>query len=103
MTVKNLTSKNFGEFIKKDSAVIDFSAEWCGPCKLLSPIFEQIANEIKDIKFGKVNVDNESELAQKFGIMSVPTLLFFKNDKNVDRTVGFLPKNELIKRIQENL
>lgn len=103
MTVKNLTSKNFDEFIKKDSAVIDFSAEWCGPCKLLSPIFEQVANEIKDIKFGKVNVDNESELAQKFGIMSVPTLLFFKNGKNVERTIGFLSKNELIKRIQENL
>lgn len=103
MTVKNLTSKNFGEFIKKDSAVIDFSAEWCGPCKLLSPIFEQLADEIKGIKFGKVNVDNESELAQKFGIMSVPTLLFFKNGKNVDRTIGFLPKNELIKKIQENL
>lgn len=99
MSVKNLTSKSFDEFVKSGKGVIDFYADWCNPCKIMSPIVEDISGKIKDIKFGKVDVDKESELTQRFQIMSVPTLLFFKNKGQVDRIVGVLSKEELIKRI----
>lgn len=101
MTVKKLTSKDFDEFIKSGRVVIDFWASWCNPCKILSPIVEEVSNEIKDVKFGKVDVDKESELAQRFYIMSIPTLLFFKNKEQVDRVTGALPKDELIEKIEE--
>ena len=103
MTVKNLTSKNFEEFIKTGTTVIDFSAEWCGPCKIMSPIFEKTSGKVKDVKFGRVDVDKESILAQRFYVMSVPTLIFFKNKEQVDRIVGVIDEKELIKKAKENV
>jgi len=101
MTVKKLTSKDFDEFIKSGKAIIDFYADWCNPCKISSPIIEELSNEIKDVKFGKVDVDKESELARRFYIMSIPTLLFFKNKERIDRVTGAIPKDELIEKIKE--
>ncbi len=100
MSVKILTSKSFDEFVKSGKSVIDFHADWCNPCKILSPLVEDVSDKIKDVKFGKVDVDKEGGLAQKFEIKSIPTLLFFKGKEQVDRVVGVLSKEELIKKIK---
>jgi thioredoxin 1 len=100
--IKELTSDDFDKFIKEDKTVIDFWAPWCGPCKMMSPIFEEAAKDLKDkAKFGKVNVDESSDLAQRFGVMSIPTLMFFRDGKAVDKAVGVLPKEDIVKRIKE--
>lgn len=98
MAVKNLTSKNFDEFISKGASIVDFSAGWCSPCKYLKPIFEEASSEVWDVKFGSVDVDKESELAQRFQVMSVPTLIFFKGKEQVDRFVGILSREDLVKK-----
>jgi len=100
--VKDLTSKNFNEFIKSGVSVVDFSAEWCSPCKILKPIFHAVAGEIKGVKFGTVDIDKENDLAQRFGVMSVPTIIFFKKGEQIDMAVGALPKNELLKMVKAN-
>lgn len=94
-----VTTQNFeDEVLKSEKPVlVDFWASWCGPCKMLSPIVSEIAKE-KDaeLKVGKVNVDSEGELAQKFGIMSIPTLILFNNGRAEKTSVGFLPKEQIL-------
>lgn len=87
--------KDFSSLIK-DSAVVDFYATWCGPCKMFSPIFEETANEI-DMNFVKIDVDNNSDIARDYGVMSIPTVILFKDGKEVKRNVGFMSKEEFIK------
>lgn len=100
--VKELTSDEFDKFIKDDKTVIDFWAPWCGPCKMMGPIFEDVAKDLKDkAKFAKVNVDENSDLAQRFGVMSIPTIMFFRDGEPVDRAVGVLMKEDLIKKVKE--
>lgn len=94
-----LSNANFEqEVIDSDMPVlVDFWATWCGPCKMLSPVIEEIAKEFDGkIKVGKVNVDDETELAIKFGVEVIPTLVFFKDGKIVSRTAGYYDKDELI-------
>ena len=99
--VTELDKKTFDKFIKEDKVVVDFWAAWCGPCKILSPAVEEAANEMKDkAKFAKVNVDENLELAQRFQVMSIPTLIFFRDGKQMDRTVGVISKEEIEKRIK---
>ncbi len=91
-----LTSKNFNEFISKGDSVIDFWAEWCGPCRLMAPHFEVAAKDFeRKVKFGKLNVDEENEIASKFNILGIPTMIFFKDGKVVSRTSGFIKKEEI--------
>ena len=94
MSVTTITSANFeNEVIKSTKPVlVDFWASWCGPCRMLSPIVDQVADERPDVKVGKVNVDEQPELAGQFGIMSIPALLVFKNGKLVNQAVGSRPK-----------
>ena len=98
MSVINITLENFeAEVIKSEIPVlVDFWAPWCGPCRMLSPVVDEIANEKTDIKVGKVNVDEQEELAMRFGIMSIPTLIVFKNGEPVKKTMGVQPKAALL-------
>jgi len=96
-----VTDDSFEEFIAKNKlAVIDCWAAWCGPCNMLSPIVEQLAGEYTNITFGKLNVDENRKVPMKFGIMSIPTILYFRDGKLADKTLGALPKKMLEGRLQ---
>lgn len=100
-----VTTENF-ESLKngKNPLVIDFWATWCGPCRMIAPILDELEQEMADqIEVVKVNVDDADEIAAQFRIMSIPTLLFFKDGKVVDKTVGAMPKPVLAAKIKENL
>lgn len=100
MVVKKLTLRDFDKFIISGNSVIDFYADWCGPCKLIKPIFHELSEKNKTIKFGAVNADEEPELLQKFKITALPTVIFFKDKKQVDKFIGFIPKTEIIKKLE---
>ena len=98
MAVITITLENFeAEVIQSDKPVlVDFWAPWCGPCRMLSPVVDEIAEERSDIKVGKVNVDEQEDLAVRFGIMSIPTLIVFKNGEVVKKTMGVQPKTAIL-------
>ena len=98
MSVINITLENFeAEVLKSEKTVlVDFWASWCGPCRMLSPVVDEIAEERTDIKVGKVNVDEQEELAMHYGIMSIPTLIVFKNGEVVKKTMGVQPKAAIL-------
>ena len=91
-----LNSENFeSEAQSTDVLLADFYADWCGPCKMLAPIVKEIADEHPEIKVGKVNVDNEPQLAAAFGISSIPTLVVIKNGIVAEKSVGYVPKEKI--------
>ena len=98
MSVVNITQVNFQEeVLKADRPVLlDFWASWCGPCRMVAPVVEEIAAERPDIKVGKVNVDEQPELAGRFGVMSIPTLVVMKDGKAVNQAVGARPKSQIL-------
>ena len=103
MAVITITNDNFeAEVLKSDKPVlVDFWAVWCGPCKMMSPVVDEIAEESDAIKVGKVNVDEQMELAQKYGVMSIPTLILFKDGQVAAQTVGAQPKAAVLKMVEE--
>ena len=102
---KVATNTNFNELLQDSKLVIvDFWATWCGPCRMLSPILDELEEEMaSQITVVKVNVDDADEIAAQYRIMSIPTLLFFKNGQQVDKTVGAMPKPALAEKIKANL
>ena len=101
MPVMNINKNNFqNEVMNADKPVLlDFWASWCAPCRMVVPIIEEIASERVDIKVGKINVDEQPELANKFGIMSIPTLVVMKNGKIVQRVSGVRSKNTILEML----
>ena len=98
-----LNEDNFEQEVEKSSrlVLVDFWAEWCGPCKMLGPIIDEIADENEgDAVIAKLNVDEERNLARKFRVMSIPSILFFKDGKEVDRMVGVQSKEDLLNKIE---
>lgn len=103
MSELKITKENFEEVLKKSEkpVLIDFWATWCGPCRMIAPVISQIAEEYKEeLVVGKVNVDEEGELAVNFGVMSIPTLLVFKNGEVVNKAIGFMSKEEVLELIK---
>lgn len=103
MSVIVLSEQNFEEEVKKSDkkVLVDFYADWCGPCKMMAPAIEAISEEVADIaKVGKVNVDDEPELAEEFGVMSIPTLLIFENGEVIHKHVGVTSKEQLLEELK---
>ena len=98
MAIVNITKDNFEELVLNSAkpVLLDFWAGWCGPCRMVAPIVEQIASEREDIVVGKINVDEEMELAVRFGIVSIPTLVVMKNGEVANKAVGYMPKEKIL-------
>ena len=98
MSAVNINRNNFqGEVLNSDRpGLLDFWAPWCGPCRMVGPVLDEIAAERADIKIGKINVDEQPELAGQFGIMSIPTLVVMKNGKVVNQALGARPKDQIL-------
>lgn len=100
--VKVVTSENFNSFISSGLVLIDFFAEWCGPCKMLAPVLDAVASELPNVSIGKIDIDNSPAPAEKYGVSSIPTLILFKNGEEVDRIVGLKDKDALVKLITKH-
>ncbi len=105
MTELTLTNENFQASVLSANkpVIVDFWAPWCGPCKVMSPIVEELAGEVDDVIVGKVNVDENSEIAQKYNILSIPTFIIFKNGQVVEQFSGSMSKEQLRVKIEKHL
>ena len=101
MSVLKLKNKDFDAAIQSGFALVDFYADWCGPCKMMSPIVDEIADERTDVTVAKVNVDESSELASRFGVVSIPTLIIFKDGNESSRIVGYRPKTAILAELEK--
>lgn len=101
MSVLTVTKENFDQQVLQNTkpVLLDFWASWCGPCRMLSPVVDEIAQENDAIAVGKINVDEQPELASQFGVMSIPTLMVFKDGKAVNTSVGVVPKAKILEML----
>jgi thioredoxin 1 len=104
MAIVNATDQTFVAETKEGLTLVDFWAPWCGPCRMVAPVLEEVDQEMGDkVKIVKVNVDENPETASKFGVMSIPTLLVFKNGELVDKTIGYQPKEALVQLLAKHV
>lgn len=106
MSVQNITNENFDEIVLRSDkpVLVDFWAEWCGPCQMLGPVIESLAEEYEGrAVIGKVNTDQEGELAMRYSVTSIPTVIFFKDGQEIDRKVGVMPPNAFVQTLEQNL
>ena len=98
-----ITKDNFEELVAKNKglALVDFWATWCGPCQMQAPIIEQLAEELDDVTVGKINVDEQQDLAMLYGVMSIPTIMLFKNGECVSTQVGYTTKEDLLALVEK--
>ena len=103
MSVIKISKENFASEVLNSNkpVLLDFYADWCGPCRMVGPIVSEIANERNDVKVGKINVDEQPELAKRFGIASIPTVILFRNGEAVQRQMGVAPKAAFLNMLQE--
>ncbi|EIT85407.1 thioredoxin [Fictibacillus macauensis ZFHKF-1] len=102
MAIVNATDQTFKTETSEGLVLADFWAPWCGPCKMIAPVLEEIASEDQDVKVVKLDVDENQEVAGKFGVMSIPTLIVFKDGEVVDQVVGFQPKEALTQLLNKH-
>ena len=102
MSVKVINSEDFANAVKDGVSVVDFNATWCGPCKMLGPVLEKLSDEIIDVKFYAMDVDENPDIAEKFGIMSIPYVAVFRDGVKVDQNVGFIPEASMRSFIEKN-
>lgn len=100
MATIKVNDKNFEQSIEKGIVLVDFWAEWCGPCRMIAPILEEISNEIKEVTIAKLDVDKNLETSAKYGIRSIPTMIIFKDGKVVDGITGAVPKQVLVNKLK---
>lgn len=100
MAVQHITKENYQEMVQNNTVLLDFWAPWCGPCRMVAPILDEIAAERDDILVGKVNVDEQMELAMQFSVASIPTLVVIRNGKPVATAVGYRPKADILKLLE---
>ena len=102
--VSELSGKEFDSFTAKGKVLVDFSADWCMPCLMMAPVIEELSGKFKGkIKFGKINVDENSALAQKYKIMSIPNFILFKNGKSIDQFIGTMSEEDFEERLKKHL
>lgn len=102
MSIIHGNQEEFDNLISDGKVLVDFYATWCGPCRMLGPVLEDVSNDRSEVKIVKIDIDENRELAKRYGIMSVPTLMIFKNGQNVDTKNGFMPKELLEEWLEEN-
>lgn len=103
MAVVKLTAENFEkEVLQSEKPVfVDFYADWCGPCQMMGPVVEEISNEVNDAKVCKINIDEQMSIAQKYGVMSIPTFIVFKNGDVADKKMGAMPKSAVLSMLSQ--
>ncbi|GBF49700.1 thioredoxin [Leptospira ryugenii] len=102
MALAEINDANFKTEISKGTVLVDCWAEWCGPCRMVAPVLDELSNEMSDVQIKKLNVDFNQKTAQEFGIQSIPTLLLFKDGVLVDKAIGALPKPQIKKFIESH-
>lgn len=103
MSVKVINSADFNDSVKDGVSVVDFNATWCGPCKMLGPVMEKLSGEIAGVKFYAMDVDENPDIAEKFGIMSIPYVAVFKDGEKVDQQIGFIPEAAMRSFIEKHI
>ncbi len=104
MAIEHVTDENFANKTSEGVVLADFWAPWCGPCKMIAPVLEEIDSEMSDqVKIVKLNTDENQQVTGQYGVMSIPTLIVFKNGEIVDKIVGFQPKEALVERLNQQI